>query len=214
MQEKEGVPVKVTVRDRRRVTHGAENNDKQEPREQQAPEASAPQADDAAREPNGTEQTSGREDYLEDLRRVQAEFENYKKRMIREQTAIAERASGRLIENLLTVLDNFERAIEHGEGGEGVALVYKDFKKTLAEEGLEEVPAEGVPFDPNVHEAVESHEDERVTTPTADGVYRRGYTLKGKLLRAAMVTVARPVEAPVEQLDDTDAEPLESAEGG
>jgi molecular chaperone GrpE len=134
-------------------------------------------------------------DYLDDLRRVQAEFDNYRKRMMKQQAELAERATVRLVERLLPVLDNFERAIAHGEGGEGVALVFKELKGALEAEGVEEIPAEEVPFDPRVHEAVESHEDENVEEPTSQSVYRRGYRLKGHVIRPAMVVVARPFDA-------------------
>jgi molecular chaperone GrpE len=134
-------------------------------------------------------------DYLDDLRRVQAEFDNYRKRMMKQQAELAERATARLVERLLPVLDNFERAISHGEGGEGVALVFKELKGALEAEGVEEIPSEGVPFDPHVHEAVESHEDESVEEPISQRVYRRGYRVKDHVIRPAMVVVARPLDA-------------------
>ena len=93
------------------------------------------------------------------------------------------------------MLDNFERAIAHGEGGEVVQLVFKDLMAALESEGLEEIPSEGVAFDPNVHEAVESREVEGLEEAAIVEVYRRGYLHKGQLLRAAMVVVGRPVEA-------------------
>jgi molecular chaperone GrpE len=134
-------------------------------------------------------------DYLDDLRRVQAEFDNYRKRMMKQQAELVERATVRLVERLLPVLDNFERAISHGEGGEGVALVFKELKGALETEGVEEIPSEGVPFDPRVHEAVESHEDENVEEPISQRVYRRGYRMKDHVIRPAMVVVARPLDA-------------------
>jgi molecular chaperone GrpE len=134
-------------------------------------------------------------DYLDDLRRVQAEFDNYRKRMMKQQAELAERATVRLVERLLPILDNFERAISHGEGGEGVALVFKELKGALEAEGVEEIPSEGVPFDPRVHEAVESHEDENVEEPISQSVYRRGYRMKNHVIRPAMVVVARPLDA-------------------
>ncbi len=130
-------------------------------------------------------------DYLDDLRRLQADFENYRKRMMREQTALTARATERLLEQLLPVLDNFERAVAHG-ATEGVALVYRQLQDVLTQEGLEEVAAEGVAFDPSVHEAVELKEDPAVHEATCTAVLRRGYRIGGKLLRPAMVTVARP----------------------
>ncbi len=125
---------------------------------------------------------------------MQADFDNYRKRMLREQTQLAQRASARLIERLLPILDNFESAIAHGEGGAGVELVYKELKRVLEEEGLEEIAAEGQPFDPRMHEAFEAVEDDSVSEPTVRGVLRRGYAVKGQVLRAPMVSVARPPE--------------------
>ena len=92
------------------------------------------------------------------------------------------------------MLDNFERAIAHGEGGEGVQLVFKDLRAAVERLGLEEVPADGAAFDPNVHEAVESREVEGLKEPRIIEVYRRGYLHKGLLLRPAMVVVGRPIE--------------------
>lgn len=138
--------------------------------------------------------------YLDDLRRVQAEFANYRKRVMRDQAAASSRASARLIERLLPVLDNFELALAHSEGtvgDAGLELVYRQFKEALGDEGLEEIPAHGVAFDPTVHEAVEARESTDVDEPTSVGVYRKGYRLKGQVVRPAMVVVARPVE-PVE----------------
>jgi molecular chaperone GrpE len=126
--------------------------------------------------------------------RLQAEFDNYKKRTIKEQTALVERATQRLVERLLPVLDDFDRALAHSDAAGGVELVYKQLKEILTQEGLEEIPAAGRPFDPLVHEAIESIEDETVSEPVCKEVYRTGYRLKGKVIRPAMVVVARPPE--------------------
>jgi molecular chaperone GrpE len=141
-------------------------------------------------------------DYLDDLRRLQAEFDNYRKRMMREQTHIASRASARLVERLLPVLDNFDRALEHDTGNGGLELVYKELMGVLAAEGLEAIDSLGKPFDPNLHEAVESHEEPAVSEPTCTEVYRTGYMLKGKVMRPAMVVVARPPEPTVQVEED------------
>jgi molecular chaperone GrpE len=134
-------------------------------------------------------------DYLDDLKRLQAEFDNYRKRVRAESAAASDRGAARVIEDLLVVLDNFERAISHGEGGEGVQLVFKELKDTLEREGLEEVPGEGAAFDPNMHDAVESRVVEGLEEPAIVEVYRRGYLHKGQLLRPAMVVVGRPNES-------------------
>ncbi|HEY7874205.1 MAG TPA: nucleotide exchange factor GrpE [Actinomycetota bacterium] len=148
-------------------------------------------------------------DYLDDLRRLQAEFDNFRKRTFRERQQLEARGKTRLVEHLLPVLDNFERAIAHGEGGAGVELVFKELKSALEGEGLAEIPAEGVPFDPQVHEAVESVEDTEVVEPTVTQVYRRGYTFGGEVVRPAMVVVARPAEIAAQDDDTADV-----AEGG
>ena len=134
-------------------------------------------------------------DYRDEALRLRAEFANYRNRMVREQTAMAGRAAQRMVEALLPVLDNFEAALAHGEGGPGIEMVYNQLRATLADEGLEEIPAEGVPFDPVVHEAFEAHEDPEVSEPMSAKVMRRGYRLKGHIVRHAMVSVARPPEA-------------------
>ena len=100
-----------------------------------------------------SESATARPDYLDDLRRLQAEFENYRKRMMREQSLLADRASARVIERILPILDNFEAAIAHGEGGAGVEMVYKELRRVLEEEGLKEIEAQDEPFDPRIHEA-------------------------------------------------------------
>ena len=187
MDAPENRPKKVKVMDKRGLAR--------------EPEAAPAGAVSEASEPEAGEAVAQAEqDLLDDLRRLQAEFDNYRKRMVREQTAMASRASARLIERLLPVLDNFERAISHGEGGEGVALVFKELKGALEAEGVEEIPSEGVPFDPRVHEAVESHEDENVEEPISQRVYRRGYKVKDHVIRPAMVVVARPLEAASEDV--------------
>ncbi|HEX2241619.1 MAG TPA: nucleotide exchange factor GrpE [Actinomycetota bacterium] len=183
-------PRKVPVRDLRGVKRSSEA-----PTEPSPSEANA-------------DPTEEKHDYLGDLQRLQAEFENYRKRMMRDQAGIAERAAGRLMERLLPVLDNFERAIAHGEGGEGVALVFRELKETLAKEGLEEVSADGLEFDPQVHDAIAAHEDPDVEQPLVKEVSRRGYSYKGQLLRPAMVVVATPASAAGEDEDAVQEEKL------
>ena len=149
--------------------------------------------------------TADKQDYLDDLRRLQAEFDNYRKRMMREQTTVAGRAGARLVERLLPVLDSFDRALVHSKDGDGVELLRKELVGVLEAEGLEVIPADGHPFNPHLHEAVESHEDPGVSEPVVTDVYRTGYKLAGQVLRPAMVVVARPLDEP-ESSHDEDAE--------
>ena len=141
---------------------------------------------------------SQRDEYLDTLRRVQAEFENYRKRVIKEQTALVDRATQGLVEQLLPVLDSFELALKNLDAADsddidsvrkGVELVYAELLGVLEKAGLSRVEAEGKPFDPNVHEAVMQEEGEG--EPVVTDVLRTGYTLKGRVLRPAMVKVSR-----------------------
>jgi molecular chaperone GrpE len=160
--------------------------------EQLAPEEEVPVEAEA---PAPSEVVEPERDYLDDLMRLQAEFENYRKRTMKEQVGVAARASERLIERLLPVIDNFELAIAHGEGGSGAELAFKELMETLGNEGLEVIESDGADFDPKLHEAVESHDSTEVDQVTVTKTYRRGYLVNGRLLRAALVVVARPVES-------------------
>ena len=154
------------------------------------------------------------DDFLDDLKRLQADFDNYRKRMMREQAATAGRAKARLMEQLLPVLDAFDQALEHEGDPGGLKLIYKQLKATLEAEGLEEIPAEGVAFDPHVHDAVDSREDPNVQEIVTQSVYRRGYRVGDQVLRAAMVVVARPPEVSVPETPEEDGSPSpEAAEG-
>jgi molecular chaperone GrpE len=130
-----------------------------------------------------------RDDYLDALRRLQADFENYKKRVQRQQAETAERAGEDLAVKLLPILDTLDLARQHG-AGEGVEQIATALFDVLAKEGLEKVDAVGAPFDPNEHEAVQHEEgDGAGDGPVVAGVMRAGYRWKGRLVRAAMVTV-------------------------
>jgi len=135
-----------------------------------------------------------RDEYLAHLQRTQAEFDNYRKRMLRDQTAHLERATAGLIEQLLPVLDAFELAL--GSAGtdaerlrKGVELVYGELLGALEKAGLERIEALGKPFDPAEHEAV-MHVENEGGEPGVQDVVRTGYRLKGRVLRPAMVKVA------------------------
>ncbi|MFP5351612.1 MAG: nucleotide exchange factor GrpE [Actinomycetota bacterium] len=170
-----------------------------------------PPYDDASH-PAPLEQPDGeQQDFLADLQRLQADFDNYRKRMLREQAATSTRAKARLMEQLLPVLDDFERALEH-EGSSGMELLYKQLRSTLEAEGLEEIEAEGKPFDPNFHEAIDSREDPDVKEIVVRSVYRRGYKVGDQVLRAAMVVVARPPESTPARNEDERVEKEAGAE--
>jgi molecular chaperone GrpE len=145
-----------------------------------------------------TQIESERNEYLDTLRRVQAEFENYRKRVIKEQTALVDRATSGLVEQLLPVLDSFELALKNLDSAgsdeiesvrKGLELVYAELLGVLEKAGLSRIEAEGKPFDPNVHEAVMQEDGDG--EPVVTDVLRTGYTLKGRVLRPAMVKVTR-----------------------
>ena len=136
-----------------------------------------------------------RDELLDTSRRLQADFENYRKRMARDQSALVERAHESLVEQLLPVLDSFELAVVNLEGAtdmdkvrKGVELVYAELLGVLEKHGLERVEAPGRPFDPNEHEAVMRDEGGE-GDPFVAEVLRAGWKLKGRVLRPAMVRV-------------------------
>jgi len=141
-----------------------------------------------------TRVTAERDEFLAHLQRTQAEFDNYRKRMLRDQTAHLERATAGLIEQLLPILDSFELALNSAGTDadrlrKGVELVYGEFLGALEKAGLERIEALGKPFDPEEHEAVMHVEDDG-GEPGVRDVVRSGYRFKGRVLRPAMVKVA------------------------
>jgi molecular chaperone GrpE len=132
--------------------------------------------------------TVERDDYLNQLRRLQADFENYKKRIARQQTEHIERATEELVSHLLPALDTFDLALAHGT--EGLDPVYRSLLDILEGSGLQRVDPLGQPFDPNEHDAV-LHEDSEDPddSPEVVEVLRAGYRWKGRVMRPAMVKV-------------------------
>jgi molecular chaperone GrpE len=135
--------------------------------------------------------------YRDHLQRLQAEFDNYRKRVFREQTTAVEQASRPVFRRLLEVLDDFDLALMHAQDRpdfdrflHGVELVYAKLLDTLRAEGLEQMDAQGKPFDPENHEALMQTGDGEGDPVVAD-VLRHGYTLKGRVLRPAGVRVER-----------------------
>lgn len=138
-----------------------------------------------------------RDELLDTSRRIQADFENYRKRMTREQTAMVERATERLVEQLLPVVDSFELAVLNLDGPDvdvskvrkGVDLVFAELLGVLESAGLSRIEGEGRPFDPNLHEAVLQEDGDE--EPVVAEVMRSGWKHKGRVLRPAMVKVSK-----------------------
>ena len=135
---------------------------------------------------------------LEDLlRRRQAEFENFRRRVERERMDFAEYSGMEIVRALLPTVDDFERALRaapaSGPGDEflkGIELIYKRLLEALTKQGLEPINTTGQRFDPHLHEAVQRVEHEEAADGTILEEYQRGYKFKGKLLRPSMVKVA------------------------
>jgi molecular chaperone GrpE len=138
---------------------------------------------------------SERDSLRERMLRMQAEFDNARKRAQREQQDYRDYALTDAVKNLLPILDSFDRAITTNSSGDdlrkGVELINRQLHDALTKLGVEAVPAEGVQFDPTVHEALGLVETNDVPDHQVVEELQRGYKLKGRLLRPAMVRVAK-----------------------
>ncbi|GIE32180.1 protein GrpE [Actinoplanes italicus] len=132
------------------------------------------------------------EERTHDLQRVTAEYANYRKRVDRDRGAAAEQTTGKVLTDLLPVLDDIDRAREHGDLVGPFASVAEQLTAVTGKLGLAAFGEKGDPFDPNRHEAVAHQTSADVDEPTCVEVMRRGYTLGERLLRPAMVAVADP----------------------
>jgi len=128
------------------------------------------------------------------LKRVAAEFDNYKKRSSKERETMHASLVSDIISNLLPILDNLEKAVETKTEDEnykqGIELVLKQFKDVLTANGVKEIEAVGQPFDPELHEAVSSVVDENLGEKVVKEEYRKGYIIGNKVIRHSMVIVA------------------------
>lgn len=149
--------------------------------------------------------------YLDDLQRLKAEFDNYRKRTLKEQTRLIEMASAEMVARLLGVVDDFGMAMAAASGAKataegsdydamlkGLEMVYGELKHVLESAGLEIVEPKGEPFDPNIHEAVLQDEGDGSGRMIVDEVLRNGYLFKGTVLRPAMVKVTQDASAAVD----------------
>ncbi|WP_020499451.1 nucleotide exchange factor GrpE [Sciscionella marina] len=188
---------RVVVRDRRKVdpetgeVRPAEEVAEADevPIEVEMPEAgesgAAPQSDTAKQ----------LEERTADLQRLQAEYANYRRRVERDREVSAVNAKAGLVAELLTVVDDIERAAQHGDLTGAFKSVADKLTGVLQQAGLESFGTENEPFDPNVHEAVQHNTSAEVAGPTVTTVLRRGYKIGEKVVRNAMVAVT-DYEAP------------------
>jgi molecular chaperone GrpE len=137
-----------------------------------------------------------RDALLDRLARLQAEFDNARKRAAREQQEFREFAAAEVIKNILPVLDSFERALKAPSGDSndlrsGLELIFRQFQDALQKLGVQPIESVGKRFDPRVHEAVEMVDTTEAEDHQVLDEFQRGYNYKGRLLRPAMVRVAR-----------------------
>ena len=150
-------------------------------------------AEEAAADPIA-DLTRQRDEYLDALQRLKAEFDNYRKRVARDQQELAARAHERLVADLLPVLDDLERALNHeGDIEEGVRLVHRALAAALGKEGLVEIATDGQ-FDPHTQEALLSQPSE-APEGAVIGVLQKGYRLGDRVLRPARVVISAGLNA-------------------
>ncbi|WP_219415186.1 nucleotide exchange factor GrpE [Pseudonocardia nigra] len=199
---------RVVVRDRRRID--PVTGEVRAPADE--PAGAAPAAEDTAPE-NGAESVAAAElaaqvaERTADLQRVTAEYANYRRRVDRDREAVLVGARVQFVSDLLTVLDDLDRAEAHGDLTGPFKSVGDKLVAVVQKLGLEAFGSDGEPFDPSVHEAVQ-HEAAEVDGPTVtvvSTVLRRGYRIADRVLRPAMVTVTERAD------DGTAAEPAEAA---
>jgi molecular chaperone GrpE len=155
--------------------------------------------------------------YQDKYIRLAAEFENYKRRAQRDQSDAIRYANESLLKKLLSTLDNLERAIQCGKDAgttgsllEGVELTHKQFLETVEKLGVRQVSSTGSLFDPNIHQAVAQVESETAEPNTVVEEFQKGYFLHDRILRPAMVTVAKEKSDQTETISTQDT----SEEGG
>lgn len=189
----------------------------EKPDKQKDKEEAEIEAKPATEKPSEDSEQDKEKKLYERLMRVSADYDNYKKRVVKEKREVLKFAAQPLLADLLPLLDNFERAIKHSQNADGsealiagVELIYKELQATLQKHGVEKIKALGLPFDPLHHEAlstkfVEGSEEEEVLE-----IIQEGYLLHGRLLRPAKVVVNQKQNNTEE--DNSDPLPTEGEE--
>ncbi|MBK1784728.1 nucleotide exchange factor GrpE [Prauserella cavernicola] len=197
--DRQEVQEPVVVRDRRKID--PETGQLRQPVAEPQPQEEAPVDEAGVPGPVAGEATvdeavapvSDLEKQLEertaDLQRVQAEYANYRRRVDRDREAVVAGGKASVVNDLLPLLDDLERAEQHGDLTGAFKSVADKLVGALEKAGLESFGAEGEPFDPSVHEAVQHDTSPTVTEPTVTMVLRRGYRFSDRVLRAALVGV-------------------------
>ncbi|SDK53265.1 nucleotide exchange factor GrpE [Sediminibacillus albus] len=166
----------------------------QEPEQELVEESDVQNEDQPDQEMEALKQE--KDEIYQRLLRLQAEYDNFRKRTQKEKEADRKYKSQAIVTELLPVVDNFERALGTAPGDdsaagfvEGIEMVYRQLKDALEKEGVEEIKTEGEPFDPNVHQAVMQVEDDQYESNVVVEELQKGYKLKDRIIRPAMVKV-------------------------
>lgn len=141
------------------------------------------------------------DEYFDRLLRLQADFDNYKKRLEKDKIEFIKFANEEIIAEILKIIDDFERAVEAGKTKrdfdvlyKGIEMIHKDFKEFLKQKGLKEIEAQGKPFNPNEHEAMMQEETDAHPEDHVIEELQKGYTLNGRVIRPSKVKVAKKPE--------------------
>ena len=142
-------------------------------------------------------------EYFSQMQRIQAEFDNYRKRVVKERSELIKSANERILLEMLPLIDNFQRALmsleehvipENKTFCEGVDMIYRQFVQLVEKNGVKPIETIGKPFDPNFHNAIQQVPSDDVPENHIVEEVSKGYTLYDKLLRPSMVVVAKPAE--------------------
>lgn len=196
-EEQEEQRGKIPIRDRRKLYESSEAEAAEAAPATPSPEDAGEEASAALREAEAKAEA-----YLQDLQRLKAEFDNFRRRTAKEQGELKQYVAGEIVGRLLGVLDNFQLAVDSAEESrdfdsmfKGVQMVYRDLQSALEDIGLEPVSARGQLFDPNMHEAVEESEGDGSGVVAVEETLRDGYMFKGAVLRPALVKVTQNAQA-------------------
>ena len=190
MSDQEPIEEGVRVTDRRRIDPDTFEVRVDEARPADIPSDGLNSAVEAELEGEITEVEAKVSELTSDLQRVHAEYANYRKRVDRDRELVRDMAVAGVLAELLPMLDDIERAREHGELDGAFKSVGEALEATTTKIGLERFGTAGEEFDPMVHEALTSEAVEGIETPTVMSVYQPGYRFAGRVLRPARVAVA------------------------
>jgi molecular chaperone GrpE len=214
--ENSGEEPRVVVRDRRRIDP---DTGQVRPPEQEPEQAETAHVEAAPETSQEAELKAQLDERTADLQRLQAEYANYRKRIDRDREVVVNSAKAAVVQELLSVLDDIERAQQHGDLTGAFKAVADKLVATLDRVGLESFGHDGEPFDPSVHEAVQHDTSPEVAGPTVTAVLRRGYRFGDRIVRAALVGVtdhepgAAPAEAEAAPPADDWFAPVDGAPG-